>query len=495
MRRRDTGGVGSQSDRPASRARFVPGLRARLVAALVLTSAATLGVAAVALLNPLETRLRHQELKSLSATAVASLPALEDPETGVTNSATLLPLALALERRTGARVAIIDSRGNTIVDTRPDEPFGPVPVARSRNRPAGRVRARSSNAAAVAVAAVPFRVSGQRYVLALRKPLDDVTAAAADVQHAFTDAALAGLGIALLLGFGFATYLVRRLRRLRNASMEVGDHGVDAVLPADTGRDEVGDLARAFRNMQVRLHHQEEARRQFVATASHELRTPLASLQGMLELLEQDLSVEPPDLADARDQVMRAEAQSRRLATLAADLLDLTRLDADVELRSEPVELGELCRAVAAEFELRLAERGPRVELDSAAGPCWATGDPGSIARIVRILLDNALRYSPFDRPISIRLQNRGPLVEVRVEDEGPGVPEEEREVIFERFRRGRATGGEGGFGLGLAIGRGLALRMGGELSLEPSERGARFALRLPASVDAPMPALPAHSG
>src|SRR5438270_6155410 len=106
MGRRETGGLGGNPDRPAARARFVPGLRARLVAALVVTSAATLVVAAVALLKPLETRLRHEELKSLSATAVASLPAFEDQETSVANSANLLPLAQALERRTGARVAI-----------------------------------------------------------------------------------------------------------------------------------------------------------------------------------------------------------------------------------------------------------------------------------------------------------------------------------------------------------------------------------------------------
>jgi signal transduction histidine kinase len=157
----------------------------------------------------------------------------------------------------------------------------------------------------------------------------------------------------------------------------------------------VGDLARAFAQMQDRLQQQEEARRAFVSTASHELRTPLASLDGMLELLHDDLESGALDLADARSLLDRARTQSRRLARLAADLLDLSRLDAQVQLRSEPVELGELSRAVIAEFDLGTEERGIVSTLDDSAGQVWACGDPGGIARIVRILLDNAVRVSP----------------------------------------------------------------------------------------------------
>ena len=147
--------------------------------------------------------------------------------------------------------------------------------------------------------------------------------------------------------------------------------------------------------MQRRLRQQEEARRAFVATASHELRTPLTSLDGMLELLDDDLHDPEPDLADARSLLDRARVQSRRLGRLAADLLDLSRIDAEVTLRSEPVELGELSRAVLAEFELGTSERGINSELDDEDGPVWALGDPGSVARIIRILLDNAVRVTP----------------------------------------------------------------------------------------------------
>ncbi|MBV9338651.1 MAG: sensor histidine kinase, partial [Solirubrobacterales bacterium] len=147
---------------------------------------------------------------------------------------------------------------------------------------------------------------------------------------------------------------------------------------------------------------------------------------------------------------------------------------------SEPVELGELSRAVLAEFELGTEERGIVSTLDDSTGQVWACGDPGGIARIARILLDNAVRVSPQGGEITVALRN-GEHASLTVSDEGPGVPEEERDLIFERFHRGRATGGSAGFGLGLAIGRELADRMGGELVLERSELpGATFILRLP---------------
>jgi signal transduction histidine kinase len=112
----------------------------------------------------------------------------------------------------------------------------------------------------------------------------------------------------------------------------------------------------------------------------------------------------------------------------------------------------------------------------------WAVGDPGSIARILRILLDNAVRVSPADSELRITVQG-GPHVQVSVCDQGPGVPPEEREQIFRRFQRGRETRGQAGFGLGLAIGRELAERMGGELLLEDGDGpGAKFTLRLPAA-------------
>jgi signal transduction histidine kinase len=317
-------------------------------------------------------------------------------------------------------------------------------------------------------------------VLAVRRPIDEIPAAVHAVRTAFVFAALAGLGLTLLLAIPLSGKLVWRLRRLRQAALELAQGSPAVTVPEDRARDEVGDLARTFALMQRQLQRQEEARRAFVATASHELRTPLTSLDGMLELLDEDLGSGDPDLDDARSLLARARAQSRRLGRLASDLLDLSRIDAQVQLRSEPVELGELSRAVLAEFELGTSEYQIQTVLDDAEGSVWALADPGSVAQILRILLDNAVRVSPPGAEIRVRMRG-GQSAALSVCDQGPGVAEEERELIFERFQRGRAAGGRAGFGLGLAIGRELARRMGGELVLEPNgQLGATFTLRLP---------------
>jgi signal transduction histidine kinase len=216
-----------------------------------------------------------------------------------------------------------------------------------------------------------------------------------------------------------------------------------------------------------------------VATASHELRTPLTMLQGTMELLAEDLDEIDPDMPDAQRQVATARRELQRLSTLAEELLDLSRLDAAVALRSESVELGEVARAVAAEFGLRAGERDTAIKVIPPAGPCWGRGDPDAVARVVRILLDNALRYGDGG---GIRVTT-GQDATVEVADRGPGVPPEERDRIFERFFRGRTRGSEGGFGLGLAIGRELAERMGGSLTLMDRPGGGTiFKLTLPRS-------------
>jgi signal transduction histidine kinase len=213
-----------------------------------------------------------------------------------------------------------------------------------------------------------------------------------------------------------------------------------------------------------------------VSTASHELRTPLTSLGLMLHGASDELARPHPDLPEARDQLRRALGQTARLGKLAEDLLDLSRLDAGVELRSEPVELVELARSVHAEFEVGDA----RAEL-AAEAPTWVRGDPGAIARIARILLSNAQHHGGPDARILLRVDHPGSALEVS--DSGPGVPPGEEEQIFERFQRGPQAE-DGGFGLGLAIGRELARQMGGELSLEPSRRGATFRAGFPAALE-----------
>jgi signal transduction histidine kinase len=488
------------------------GLRPRLLAALVFTSAVTLAVAALALLPPLQQRLTDQAANDLLNATRTDAPLFHDaivaslrrtkraqtPEERLSDlSAAIANRADTLRLRTDARVIVASSVPGTapIFDT--DFAGSALPrgeILSAISDPLERTVRRDNQVIVVEPIDVPNDVSlnpvrhadlSGDFVLVTLKPLSDVTSAVGQVRNAFLAAAAVGLLVAVLLGIGLATTIGRRLARLRAAAVRVAAEGTDAPTPRDDGLDEVGDLARALATMQRELRRQELARRSFVATASHELRTPLTSLQGTIELLDEDLRDGRLDQADARRQVQSAQRELRRLARLASELLDLSRLDADVALRDEPVELGELCRAVAAEFELRAGEAGVELQVPAPPGPCWGSGDPGAVARVVRILLDNALRHSPPASTVRVVPAYHGEKATVAVGDEGPGVLPADRERIFERFERGSAPSGESGFGLGLAIGRELARKMGGELRIADSDVGASFVLDLPIQLPA----------
>jgi signal transduction histidine kinase len=484
--------------------RALRGLRGRLLLALVATSAVTLAVAAAITLSPLQQRLRSQSANSLQR-AVEDISGEygarlgRDPRalTGGDDARQqdlenrLDAISNELKERTGARVLVATPWLTHAVDQPwtsflTDTEYGqvsqrdPLLIALQAMQLGQTIHQVDNQDLEVALPLFGNKGDLIGAVVADR-PLTEVGSAVRLVRNALLAAAAIGLAVAIALALALSSTLTRRLGRLQRAALRITAEGPEAPAPRDRGRDEVGDLARALARMQEELRRQESARRSFVATASHELRTPLTMLQGTMELLDEDLR-DGADMDDAREQVAGARRELRRLATLASELLDLSRLDAAVQLRSEPVELGEITRAVAAEFGLAAAERAVELDVAPAEEPCWARADPAACARVVRILLDNALRYGPEGQPIEVVTARDGGRVVVEVSDRGPGVPPDERERIFERFHRGRSAGAQSGFGLGLAIGRELAERMNGTLVLADSRFGARFRLTLPAT-------------
>ena len=165
--------------------------------------------------------------------------------------------------------------------------------------------------------------------------------------------------MAIGLGLALSSTLTRRLGRLQRSALRITAEGPEAPSAYWTAGATRSATSRApSARMQEELRRQEAARRSFVSTASHELRTPLTMLQGTMELLDEDLR-EGGDLSEAQEQVASAPPGAAALSVLASELLDLSRLDAAVQLRSEPVELGEITRAVAAEFELTRRPAAP----------------------------------------------------------------------------------------------------------------------------------------
>jgi signal transduction histidine kinase len=471
-----------------------PGLRTRLVLALVATSVVTLVAATFTLLPPLEHRLvddRVSGMRELARTARLGLERLPpgDLRPGAERQRDIVG---ELARRMGGRVALFDAHGVELADTDPGTrsrtPERLVDTGFVRE---GDVREQVRDGEAVVVAGVSTRAG--RRTLVLTKSLDDSRAAAAVVRRALPVAAAVGIALAVALGVALGFGLMRRLERLRRGARRLADEGIDRPLELSGARDEVGEVAEALEIMRARLHAEERGRQVFLSTASHELRTPLASLQGTVELLGEELAGGAPDLDAARRRAATAHRQTERLTTLAADLLDLGRLDADAPLAPEPVELAELAGTIAAEAEA--AARAAQVELVVRdAGPAWAQADARAAARIIRALLDNALRHGA--RPggtVAVAVETEGERATVRVTDDGVGLPESDRERVFGRFERGTRAGA--GFGLGLPIARGLARRMGGDVVAMPAEIGACFVATLPASpapADAAAPTLDA---
>ncbi|MFJ9425732.1 sensor histidine kinase [Streptomyces sp. NPDC101249] len=273
----------------------------------------------------------------------------------------------------------------------------------------------------------------------------------------------------LLCVVGAVTWLVTRraLRPVEGIRRELAAITASADLarrvPVPDAHDEVARLARTTNETLTALETSVERQRRFVADASHELRSPIASLRTQLEVGEAH-----PGLLD----VPGAVEDTVRLQRLAADLLLLARLDAGEKPARTLVDLAELARERAA------GRAGVTVGADD---PVPVSGSRGQLARVLDNLLDNAARHAR--GRISVAVRREGGRAVLAVADDGDGVPEADRERIFERFvRRDDARSrDDGGAGLGLAIARDIAVRHGGTLTVRRSPAGgALFELRLP---------------
>ena len=242
---------------------------------------------------------------------------------------------------------------------------------------------------------------------------------------------------------------------------------------------ELGRMAVAFDDMVDALDaavHQardaEEAMSRFISDASHELRTPIAALQSTAETLLRDQPRRP-----ARDALeARLAGDAIRLGRLVDDLLSLARLDGEAPIRSTTVDLCAIAEAGVAAARGRSA--GSSIELEAGTGS-MVNGDPESLSRVVRNLLDNALTAAGPPGHVTVRVAPEADEARLTVEDDGPGVPAAERERIFDRFVRLEPSAPTG-HGLGLAIARRIARQHGGDITCDSVPVGARFTLRLP---------------
>ena len=448
------------------------------------TVALALGLVFFLVVPQLRSNLEDQQLDDLERAARAGSPELEQAQDQAIPARELDELVRTVADSAGAQVTLLgvqqssrnpvrfysisDSRAQRLEEL-PDEAADDA----LRDRRPVRVTTNFAGEESVQVARpLPGELP---WIAVYSRSLEDVTETVDLIRRQVLVAGALALLVALLGGYLIARRLARRVQRLEVAAEAVAAGRFAAPLPVDA-EDELGQLTRAFNEMQGKLERVDRARREFIANASHELRTPIFSLGGFVELLQDE------DLDEAtREEFLGAIAeQVARLQKLATDLLDLSRLDAgSLDLVPEQVDLADLARSVAREFVPALDAHGSDLSLDLEPGRVEVVCDPDRVAQIMRILLDNALRHTPPGTDVAISAARDNGRACVSVTDSGPGLAESTQLHAFERFF---TADGASGSGLGLAIAKELAQRMDGEIVLDSRPGRTVFTLELPTS-------------
>jgi signal transduction histidine kinase len=321
---------------------------------------------------------------------------------------------------------------------------------------------------------------------------DDISGDTRDTALLVAAGLIAGLTGALLLFSGLISSMRRPLEELVDAAGRLA--GGDRSTRVEVGGlAETATLGAAFNEMAQELEI-EEGRRdeldrlkdEFVLTASHELRSPLTSVQGFAELLMLDKDSLTPRQRETVEIILD---NCRHLVRLLNDLLDLARSDAGrLSIRPQPTEVAPLVEDVVRTMRAQTEAASQSLTEQVEPGLPLIDVEPDRIRQILVNLLTNAHEYTPEGASIGIAARAVGATVEISVSDNGPGIPPDQLERIFERFTRGDAglTQRVGGTGLGLAISKSLVELHGGSLSAESTVgQGSTFHVRLPVATGA----------
>jgi two-component system OmpR family sensor kinase len=338
-----------------------------------------------------------------------------------------------------------------------------------------------------AEAAVPLASEGT--VLLLSASVRAESRSAALVSHRILLAAGAAVAAVLLLSYLGARIVSRRVGRLKVAARRIAAGQLDEPIE-DPAADDLGQLAQALETMRGLLARLDSSRKQFIANASHELRTPLFSIRGFLELLDE----EELDRNTQREFIRTTREQLDRLTQLSIDLLDLSRLDVGrMPFAREPVRLSRVARVVVQELSAAAKKQRHRLHL-LVRKEIVVLGDHEHITRIVRALVENALRHTPPGTAIWVIVSGTHDAGRINVEDAGPGIPATELNLIFERFYRIEGTAASGS-GLGLPLAQQLAALMDGRIDVDSSPGHTTFSLVLPIQLPTNEPGLKTHAG
>ena len=412
----------------------------------------------------------REELRSAGRSLAAETRVSSDSLSGlVVSSPQLRDFALPDD----AVIKVLDQSGRPLAGTNAGIDLGP---------PSASIR----NVGSLSVATEPVTATGSlpAYVQYAR-PFEGVNETVARLWLFLGAGVLGGTLLALLAGLAVADRAMRPIKTLTGLARQItSTRDPSRRIPAPPSDDEVGELARTMDGMlqaldEARSEREQslERQREFVADASHELRTPLTSIHANLELLQ----ATGAGSEDDRHAVDSALSSTKRMSGLVSDLLVLARADAGRQVARTDLDLARIAAGALEEVEPLAGGRRLESQLE---GPLPLRGNPDELHRMVRNLLENAVRHTPERTTVELTARRDRDQALLEVIDDGPGIPEGIEKQVFDRFVRGDGpsdTAGGGGSGLGLAIVRAVAASHGGSVSAGRSAYGgARLSIRLP---------------
>lgn len=460
----------------------VPSARTRILGWYVLLLAGALVAGLLLqrtlLLNQVEAEVHDaldQEVEEFRALAEQGI----DPETGEPFAGDLRAVFNTyLQRNVPLQgegvVTIIDGRpfqgdagGQQYRGTRLLEEWAAIsrPTRRVVDTPQGRI----------AYLAVPLNVEGdQAGVFVVAIDMDERLEAANDLVQlgalVFGSIFLVASAVAWIVAGG----VLRPLRLLGETARSITDSDLSRRIPVE-GDDEIAELARTFNDMLDRLQAAFAQQRRFVDDAGHELRTPITVIRGNLELLSDD-----PDERHETLELVRRELDG--MSRIVEDLLALAKAEQPDFIRLHPVDLPEFVQ----ELEVRARSLGDRPLTVEPVAPVVFEGDAQRLHQAVMNLIRNAYEHTPLDAKVVLAAEVERGELRIRVSDTGPGIPEQERNAVFERFARGRAgRRTTTGAGLGLPIVAAIARGHGGSVEMESAPgSGTTFTIIVPVEDD-----------
>ena len=481
--------------RPRPGSTVFDNLRVRLFAsyvAVVLVTVALAGAAFYALLGGYQERLSSATLRQVAVPITFQLSQLRRP-------AEIRPLLAYLRDQAtvaGVGAVIVDSDGELLVDANPDLPQFPgqrftLPPFNTLPRQIdqlyrGSLRTENETLDFVAIP-LPLVIaqSDEQTALVLFLPRKSATQLIRDdLAPRLLIAALAGLGVALVVGVILGRWIYRPLARLRKAASDVAAGNLTTKVD-ESGPRETRELAADFNRMTSKVAAGRAALHDFLIDTSHELRTPLTSLRGFSQALIDGTIVDEGGRVRAAEIIQR---ETSRLLRLVNELSDLARLESgEVALKRSRLNMGSVITE-AVEALGPLAEAAGvalRTEIEPDLPPVM--GDNDRLEQVLANLMDNALRHTPAGGQITLTARRTGRGgVEASVTDTGTGIPPNELDRVFDRFHRGA----RGNSGLGLTISRELVRAHGSDIRVQSIEGlGAQFSFTLPPATEGGEPA------